>query len=727
MKDWQFFLAILFLFILLLPIYEPYTEEDVIRDIGKIKETDKKNNELIGNLTNKLSELRTDQAITKNQISGNTDNLKSLISNTCPSPIPTVCPPNMPCQNIPDVAKIPDIGKNANLPSGAYTLKYKDKNTYCSDFPDQVVCSIRDTIGSNEKMQLINVGDGYYNIKGGRSNQYCGDEGNNIVCNRNEIGPSEKFKIMDVGEGYNLIGKDGKYCGSDNFIKCDKDKPDAMDIIQITPTDSVYSNVETDANVPTGVYSMKHQRTNNYCSDLEYVVSCDNSVMSPGTTDIWKVINLGDGNYNLKGGRANQYCREGPDGRVVCNSDATNATKFKLTETENAGYFKFSTPTSNDIVNFTPFVPLNDPFENNTDVSANLPTGMYTLQIGPENKYCSDLEGGISCTNNVMSPGTSDIWKVINLGDGYYNLVGGRANQYCRERLDGRGLVCDSDATQTIQFKLIESQEVGYLILIDSRGGRARVKLTPYVPTEVPANLPSGMYSLKLWENGKYCTDREDRLRCDKDVVGPLEKLQLMNLGDENYIIKGERMNRYCREEPGRIICDSEDPTQAMKFKLTESENVGYLKLHSSSNSTEIVKFAPYVATTVENVPIDVSTDANVPTGVYTIQTGTKQNYCSDFEQGFACLDNVKSPGTSDIWKVINLGDGNYNLKGGRANQYCADKGNGFVCDTDATQATKYKISESKEEPGTLNLSSDGGGMGRLKFTPYVPSTNPFD
>ena len=360
MKHWQFFLAILFLFILLLPIYESYSEEDIIKDIGIIKEDDKKNNELIGNLTNKLVELRTDQNNTKDQISGNTQNLKSLISNTCPScpvPIANITPANYPDEKN---EKIPEtIAKNANIPSGTYTLKYKDTDTYCSDFLNQVVCSLRNTITSYEKMELINLGDGNYNIKGGRAKQYCTDEGNNVVCNKIDATESEKFKIMDVGEGYyNLIGsKYSKYCTSDNFIKCEKDKPDAIDKIQITPTNSDIS-----ANIPTGVYSLKEWRTNNYWSDLEGGVSSEKDVMSPGTTDIWKVINLGDGNYNLKGGRANQYCTQIGEGRLICNTDVTQATKFQLDESEEVGYVNLITPSARGKIKLTPFVPLTDPF-----------------------------------------------------------------------------------------------------------------------------------------------------------------------------------------------------------------------------------------------------------------------------------------------------------------------------------------------------------------------------
>jgi hypothetical protein len=225
---------------------------------------------------------------------------------------------------------------------------------------------------------------------------------------------------------------------------------------------------------------------------------------------------------------------------------------------------------------------------------------VYTIQ-NFDNKYCSDLENEISCANDVMSPGTSSIWKIINLGDGNYNLKGGRANQFCR--IVSGGLLCDtSDATQALKFKLEKSEE-GYLYIIVPDQGRAIIKITPYVPKIDPANIP---------------------------------------------------------------------------------------------------------------------------TGVYTIQSGSSKNYCSDLEQGMECDKDVMGSGTSSIWKVINLGDGKYNLKGGRENKYCYNDGWKLICNRDATQASKYEITKNAEEPDTLDIITNTGGMGRLKLTPYVPSTDPF-
>jgi hypothetical protein len=601
MKHWQFFLAILFLFILILPIYESYSEEEIVKDIGIIKEDDKKNNELIGNLTNKLAELRTDQNNTKDQISGNTQNLKSLISNTCPScpvSISNITPANYPDEKNEKLPEnIETIAKIANIPSGTYTLKYKDTDTYCSDFPDQVVCSLRNTISNDEKMELINLGDGYYNIKGGRAKQYCTDEGNNIVCNKVDATEFEKFKIMDVGDGYyNIIGsKYSKYCISDNFIKCEKDKPDAMDKIQITPTTSDMST-----NVPTGVYSLKSWRTNNYCSDLEDKLTCDKDVISPGTTDIWKVINLGDGNYNLKGGRANQYCKDEGDGRVVCNtSDATQATKFQLDESEEVGYLTMKSPSGMDIIKLTPFVPSTDPFENNTsapsEVSVHIPSGAYSIQ-NRNNKYCSDLEGGLSCTNDVMNPGRTDIWSVKNLGyqNGYqYNLIGGRSKQFCKEE-DGK-VLCNTDATQATKFQLSKSDDSGYLN-IKSPGGMDKIKLA-----SPNANRPTGVYTLQTWQN-KYCSDLENGVNCNNDVMSPgTDMWKIINLGDGNYTLKGGRANKYCAVNADKtsIICNSSDATPAIKFRLTETVNEEYVYMTvDKEEGTSQMKITPYVPST---------------------------------------------------------------------------------------------------------------------------------
>jgi hypothetical protein len=204
MKHWQFFLAILILLILILPIYEPYSK-NVINEIDSVEKDVKKSKDLIGTLTNEMAEFRTEQYNAKVQMSGSNDISNYILSH--PYDVP------------------------AKLPDGTYVFTGGRANQYCSDEGNQVSCN-KNTIGPSEKMQLTNLGDGYYTIKGGKDGKYCSYEGDKLVCN----GSSEKIKIMDIGEGYyNLIGgKDSKYCSDDTTIVCNKDKPGVTERIKIT-------------------------------------------------------------------------------------------------------------------------------------------------------------------------------------------------------------------------------------------------------------------------------------------------------------------------------------------------------------------------------------------------------------------------------------------------------------------------------------------------------------
>jgi hypothetical protein len=90
--------------------------------------------------------------------------------------------------------------------------------------------------------------------------------------------------------------------------------------------------------------------------------------MTPSKTELWKLTNLGDGIYNIKGGRANKYCAVNTDRenrRLLCeSSDATQAMKFKLNKSLFAGQqeLKFVDRDGGGIVKFTPYVPSSDPF-----------------------------------------------------------------------------------------------------------------------------------------------------------------------------------------------------------------------------------------------------------------------------------------------------------------------------------------------------------------------------
>jgi len=236
MKDWQFFLAILVFIILLLPIYEAYSDADIKKDIDNIKadiqanndrlsaltsplkqkdidtvkENVKQNTELIGTLINTLVEERTDHGNSKEQIAGNADIIDYLLSR--PYPIP------------------------AQIATGVYSLNGGRTKKFCADEGNRMICD-RDGIGAWERTEIINLGEGYYNLRGGRNNKFCADEGDAIRCNRDGASTWETFKILDIGDGYyNLIGgRQNKYC-SDNAsgIACNNDNSGTMQRIKIS-------------------------------------------------------------------------------------------------------------------------------------------------------------------------------------------------------------------------------------------------------------------------------------------------------------------------------------------------------------------------------------------------------------------------------------------------------------------------------------------------------------
>ena len=231
MKDWQFFLAILVFMILLLPIYEPYSDADIKKeiddikadlkenndrlstltsplkqkDIDAIKKNVNQNNELIGTLTNTIVEIRTDHGNTKEQTSGNADIIDYLLSR--PYPIP------------------------AKIANGFYNLSGGRMKKPCSDKGNKIMCDEN----TGTRMEITSLGEGYYNIKG--KDGYCADEGDTVSCNRVVASIWEKFKIMDLGDGYyNLIGgRKNQYCSdTSSGIACNKDNSGTLERIQIS-------------------------------------------------------------------------------------------------------------------------------------------------------------------------------------------------------------------------------------------------------------------------------------------------------------------------------------------------------------------------------------------------------------------------------------------------------------------------------------------------------------
>jgi hypothetical protein len=189
MKDWQFYLAILFLLFLLLPIYEGNTD--------------------MGYSANDIIHIKNQTENNKLQ----TDNIETKINYIMTHP-----------------------GSTTELATGKYTIK--NGTTYCADEGDKFMCN-SSVVGVKETQDIINLGGGYYNIMGGKNNQFCSDYGDNFSCNKGDAGITENTQIINLGGGnYNIKGgKHRKYCHYDGTkIICNRDTPPASGMFQILPT-----------------------------------------------------------------------------------------------------------------------------------------------------------------------------------------------------------------------------------------------------------------------------------------------------------------------------------------------------------------------------------------------------------------------------------------------------------------------------------------------------------
>ena len=89
-------------------------------------------------------------------------------------------------------------------------------------------------------------------------------------------------------------------------------------------------------------------------------------------------------------------------------------------------------------------------------------------------------------------------------------------------------------------------------------------------PYPYPAKLLDGMYAFVGGRSNKYCADEGNQIICNRDELGPWEKMQLTNLGDGNYTIKGGKNGKYCADERGRTICNRDGIGQPEIFKIMD-------------------------------------------------------------------------------------------------------------------------------------------------------------
>ena len=160
MKDWPFFLAILALLILLLPIYEGY-ESDIINGLYFIK---------------------------------------------CGSYYCTMQGNIMVCnKTVPEDKDLFLIQKvnESWMTSGGYSIRpnptLNPDTANCADEEYRVICN-RGYVNTWETFKITSISDGYYTIKGGNNtnwdNQLCSGAIGQFLCKQKAQGESEKFQLI---------------------------------------------------------------------------------------------------------------------------------------------------------------------------------------------------------------------------------------------------------------------------------------------------------------------------------------------------------------------------------------------------------------------------------------------------------------------------------------------------------------------------------------------------
>jgi hypothetical protein len=280
MKNWQFFIAILILVILVSikskEMFDPITTYDIQHTINY---NDSSFNKMSKDLFKKNKQtIREEGELIKKNIKINED------IPTCNVSVTTnrarykdeVIPMNKRCNDDLQIrgvelnkcfgdlynkdkeldaynAQIPDLDRTIaesekkrsraklayenrrNLPTGWYSMKSLKTGRYCTDV-NHIVCNA-DHVNDWEKFYIYNHGGGNWSIKGGRGGKWCSDDGP-FVCNRDNIGAWEYTKIHYLGGGVYTFrgGKFGKHCSlRDNWLTCDTWNLDTWEKYRIEP------------------------------------------------------------------------------------------------------------------------------------------------------------------------------------------------------------------------------------------------------------------------------------------------------------------------------------------------------------------------------------------------------------------------------------------------------------------------------------------------------------
>lgn len=242
--------------------------------------------------------------------------------------------------------------RRRNLPTGYYSIKSARTGRYCTDTGEGISCDAAQLLPW-EKFYIENHGGGLFVIRGGRNGQLCADDGV-LICNRNNLGPWEYTRIYYQGNNLYALrgGQHGRLCSNTGRITCDRDHYLLWEQFIIEPWPSL--------------------------------------------------ADLPDGTYVFTGGRANQNCAD-EGNQFICNRGYVQQwEKMRL---------------------------------------KNLGNGKYSIRGGRNGKYCADEGNNVVCNRDGVAQW--EIFTIINIGEGYYNIIGGKDNKYCA---DDNTLMCNRAA-----------------------------------------------------------------------------------------------------------------------------------------------------------------------------------------------------------------------------------------------------------------------------------------
>lgn len=313
MKHWQFYVAILLLIFLLLPIYESFEKlapiqtginklesenipniKDQIRNIdislnnSGVRATESEN--ILKRIEYKYPRLETQTSTLEKQLGESEINITDVHKDFMNLHV-NLLPEINNNENISEnslttfeYSHLPNIDNNTtlaenrttnnenvsliNLENRAGIIEKNIKNLYKQNKFIKDVTDFFKHHDINHGIRGEQIKNGKYTIKQG---MYCADEGNNFVCNRSSVGPWERHDIINLGGGnYNIKGgKNNKFCADEgNKFVCNRGEARG------------WENTE--------------------------------------------IINLGGGNYNIKGGKNKKYCHY--DGtKFACNTDTPSS------------------------------------------------------------------------------------------------------------------------------------------------------------------------------------------------------------------------------------------------------------------------------------------------------------------------------------------------------------------------------------------------------------------